>query len=129
MPVRVVDASAVAAVLFDEPEAADVEARVGEARLIAPSLLPYELASVCRKKCVRRPREREGLRNALARLHLLGVQSKPVAANSMFALALETDLSVYDAAYLWLALELGAPLVTLDSKLADAASALLGNRG
>ena len=126
MPVRVVDASAVAAVLFDEPEAEDVEARLRGSRLLAPNLLPYEIANVCWKKCLRRPRERTGLRAALARLAHLGVGLRPVSASSMVALALETKLSVYDAAYLWLALEIGAPLVTLDRRLADVVDPLAG---
>lgn len=124
MRVRVVDASAVAAILFDEPEAHAVEERVRDSRLVAPSLLPYELASVCSKKSRLRPVERDGLRSALARFNRLGVHLRSVSAPSLGALALETDLSVYDAAYLWLSLELGAPLVTLDGQLAEASSAL-----
>jgi predicted nucleic acid-binding protein len=37
------------------------------------------------------------------------------------ALALRYNLSAYDAAYLWLAAELKAPLATFDEKLAAAA--------
>ncbi len=36
------------------------------------------------------------------------------------------QLSAYDAAYLWLAAELKAPLATFDAKLAAAAQAHLG---
>lgn len=36
-------------------------------------------------------------------------------------LARRTGLSAYDASYLWLARHLGAELVTLDAKLANAA--------
>jgi predicted nucleic acid-binding protein len=36
------------------------------------------------------------------------------------ALAAKTGLTAYDASYLWLSQRLGAPLVTLDRKLARA---------
>jgi uncharacterized protein with PIN domain len=39
MAVKVVDASALAALLFGEPEAEAVAGRLGDARLAAPSLL------------------------------------------------------------------------------------------
>ena len=129
MPVRVADASAVAAVLFHEPEADEVESRLRGYRLSAPALLTYELANVCWKKSLRRPHERSGFRRALARLPQLGIHLTPVSASSMVTLALETDLSAYDASYLWLTLEMGAPLVTLDRKLANVARALLGRNG
>ena len=53
--VRVVDASAFAAILFGEPEAEEVVARLQGSRLAAPALLPYEIASVCLKKIRRHP--------------------------------------------------------------------------
>ena len=46
MPSVVVDASAIAAVLFGEPSADEVAERLGSAQLAAPSLLPYEIVSV-----------------------------------------------------------------------------------
>ena len=39
--------------------------------------------------------------------------------------ATATGLTAYDASYLWLARQLGAELVTLDSQLAKAEAALL----
>ena len=47
MAVRVVDASALAALLFGEPEAEAVAALIDESQLVAPSLLAFELANVC----------------------------------------------------------------------------------
>jgi len=46
LPVAVVDASAIAAILFGEPAADDIVERLGSSQLAAPSLLPYEIVSV-----------------------------------------------------------------------------------
>ena len=59
MVVEVVDASALAALLFGEPDADQVVARMGAARLVAPALLDFELANVCLIKLRRHPAQRE----------------------------------------------------------------------
>ena len=125
MSVTVVDASAVAAVLFDEPESEPILASVVGA-LIAPSLLPYELASVCTTKLARRPREAKII---LARYRLfakLEVDLVEPDWDTLPGMAYECALSAYDAAYLQLALAQDAPLVTLDARLAAAYDKITG---
>ena len=53
-------------------------------------------------------------------LRALSVQVKlvPIAPLELLQLARETDLTIYDAAYLQAARRLGYPLVTFDAKLA-----------
>jgi uncharacterized protein with PIN domain len=46
MAVKVVDASAVAALLFSEPEAEIVASALDGAELVAPTLLSFELTNV-----------------------------------------------------------------------------------
>ena len=119
MSVTVVDASAVAAVVFDEPEAAAIVAGAG-AKLIAPGLLRYEIASVCVTK-LRRDASRSAV--TLARYALLDEMAIELVEpdwRSLPRLADEWDLSAYDAAYLQLALAQAAPLITLDARLAEA---------
>ena len=53
--VTVVDAPAVAALLFNEPGSDDVAERLGHGRLVATSLMPYEVANVCVTKIRRYP--------------------------------------------------------------------------
>lgn len=120
--VRVVDASALAAVLFGEPDAERVIEEIGDHRLAAPALLPFEMASVCLKKIRRHPEQRAALVGALGRLPDLGVTEAPVDASQVVRLAERTKLSAYDAAYLWLMVELDTDLVTLDRRLATAAA-------
>jgi len=61
MAVKIVDASALAALLFGEPEAEAVVVRLGDGSLVAPALLGFEIASVCLKKLRRNPEQRNAL--------------------------------------------------------------------
>jgi hypothetical protein len=70
---------------------------------------------------MRRPDQRPGLL-AACRLRLrLGLEEIAVEHDKALELAAATGLTAYDASYLWLARELGAELVTLDRRLANAA--------
>ncbi len=121
MAVKVIDASAFAAILFGEPEAHEVAERLGGSRLVAPALLLFEVASVCLKKIRRHPERREQMLDAYARRKRIGVEEVEVTLDEVVTLAEQTDLTCYDAAYLWLATRLKADLVTLDKRLGGAA--------
>jgi predicted nucleic acid-binding protein len=120
--IKVVDASALAALVFGEPEAEAVAALLKGARLAAPSLLDFELANVCLVKMRRRPEQREALRAAFGLAQRLAVETVAVDHVAALDLAEARGLTTYDASYLWLARALGGELVTLDRKLAAAAS-------
>lgn len=119
MSVTVVDASAIAAVVFDEPEAAPVVSSIGES-IIAPSLLRYELASVCAVKLMRDPRHANTTLDRYRLLDLLEIVYAEPDWDTLPVLARQWELTAYDAAYLQLALARQAPLVTLDARLAAA---------
>ena len=56
MPTKiVVDVSAIAAVLFGEPEGSRVAEQLGDSSLVAPTLFSYEIANICWKKLRRYP--------------------------------------------------------------------------
>lgn len=119
MNVTVVDASAIAAVLFDEPEAAPVMASVGRS-LLAPGLLRYEMAGICATKLQREPKL---AKSTLRRYRLftgLDIEFAEPDWDALPLLARQWGLTAYDAAYLQLALKRRAPLVTLDVRLAKA---------
>lgn len=120
--VKVVDASAVAALLFAEPEAEAIVERLEGARLAAPALLDFELANVCLTKIRRQPNQREALFAAFRLAHRLNVESIAVDHAAALVLAEATGLTAYDASYLWLCRALRAELVTLDRKLAAASA-------
>ena len=125
MAVKVIDASAFAAILFGEPEAREVAERLGGSRLVAPALLPFEVASVCLKKIRRHPEIRQQMLDAYALRESVGVEEVEVTLDEVVTLAEQTSLTCYDAAYLWLATRLKADLVTLDERLGGAAEELL----
>jgi predicted nucleic acid-binding protein len=106
----VVDASALAAIAFNEPRAAEVADRLQGRRVAAPHLLRLEMANVAWKKIRRRPEQAVAIAESLA--DALGEDSRiafmDVDARDVLLIALGTQLSVYDASYLWLAGFLGA---------------------
>jgi predicted nucleic acid-binding protein len=120
MQVKVVDASALAALLFGEPEAESVAELLGDARLVAPALLGFELANVCLIKSRRHPEQQPALTAAFRLRHKLAVEEVTVDHDAALELAASTGLTAYDASYLWLTRQLGADLVTLDQQLARA---------
>lgn len=122
----VVDASAVAAIAFDEPEGPGLAAYLSGQTLIAPTILDYELANTAIKK-VRRKQGSLAEVTALLTLALrMPIQRLSVSGDEVFILAEETGLSAYDASYLWLARKRDIELVTLDHRLAEVTDALGG---
>ncbi len=116
----VVDASALAAVCFVEPDADTWARRLDGAALHAPRLLQYELFSVALKKCKARPEQARRVLEALTlaldeRQGITWIDPDPV---DVVLLARATGLTTYDATYLCLAGMLEADLVTRDAALA-----------
>jgi predicted nucleic acid-binding protein len=87
--IKVVDASRLAAIVFDEPDGDAVTEVIRDCELVAPSLLGYEMANICWIKVRRKPDEREALLSALRmpglprrhsmsiKMRLCGWQSRP----------------------------------------------------
>jgi predicted nucleic acid-binding protein len=118
----VVDASAIAAIVFNEPEAAQWVPRLEGAALFAPTLLRYELLSVAGKKCRHARDDSPRLIRALAlaldpRAGITWMDPDPA---DVVLMAIATGLTTYDASYLCLAGLLDADLVTADRALAAA---------
>lgn len=122
----VVDASALAALVFQEPEGDAIRLRLDGAEVFAPELLRYELANTAWKKVKRQPADAAKILTALS-LALddkSGLIWQDVDARDVVLLAHATGTTAYDASYLWLAASLGADLVTLDDRLAKAVDML-----
>ncbi len=120
----VVDASAVAAVVFGELGGDAVRHELRGQPLYAPSLINYELTHVAWKKLRRSPSGAEAILEALGAVVRLGVVHTQPDMVQVLALAAATGLTSYDASYLWVSKSLGLRLVTLDRELAKAAERL-----
>lgn len=125
--IKVIDTSAVAALLFGEPEGEQAAALMDNCELTAPPLLQFELANVCLIKCRRHPEQRDKLLSAFNLRKQLGIREIAVNQGEVVLLAEKTGLTAYDASYLWLARVLDAEIVTFDRKLREAA-ATVGTR-
>lgn len=120
MAAKVVDASAIGALVFAEPDAESMAERLQGADLFAPPLLPFELASICLKKMRLHPAQRDALLEAFSLAARLPITLVEVAHAEVVPLAERTALSTYDASYLWLTPRYGE-IVTLDKRLAATA--------
>lgn len=116
----VVDASALAAIAFDDDRAAAIAARLEGESLHAPSLFELEMTNATLARCRRAPGMAERFIAGLGHVLAMPIALHAVEPMEVLAMAADTGLTAYDAAYLWLSCELDAPLVTLDKKLAAA---------
>ncbi len=113
----VVDASAIGAMMFGEPEGPTLAAHLEGETLLAPALLDYELMNLAVKKARRRPDLIEAIAVSLVAALALRIDRVDVPGPDVFALAASSGLTAYDASYLWLARARDAELVTLDAAL------------
>lgn len=123
LPPVVVDCSTLAGFVFQESWHQLASERIEDKTLHAPYLLEVEMASVAAKK------HKLGFVDVavkgLLQFAQMNIELHRIDPVDTLDLALRYKLSAYDAAYLWLAAELKAPLVTFDEKLATAAQAHL----
>ena len=124
-PPIVVDCSVMVAALFEEEVRAQAISLMAGKKMYAPNLLDHELVHVAVKK-IRSGWPTASVRLALASYAAQAIELHETDPLEQFEIALRYDLSAYDAAYLWLAAALRAPLATFDQRLAEAAQAHLG---
>ncbi len=123
--IRIVDASAVGAVLFVERDADWVNEQTVGMDLVAPGLLSFEIGNICWKRMQRAESDFDSLMviwmawNTSSPVRF--IQPDPVQT---LRLAHETGLTFYDASYVRLAQEHAAELISLDAKLVRVARRL-----
>ncbi len=119
LPPLVVDCSILASLLFEETTQEQAALRIDGKTLHAPKLLQFEMVSVALKK------HKAGApyiaRKGLERLVDFKIETHEIDPTATLALTIRYNLSAYDAAYLWLAADIKAPLATFDEKLGRAA--------
>ncbi|MBI4591918.1 type II toxin-antitoxin system VapC family toxin [Candidatus Uhrbacteria bacterium] len=88
-----------------------------EIAIVAPTLLPFEVANDLKSACLRKRVDRKTGASLLEKFCDLGIRVVPVYVPEVFSLALANGLSFYDASYAWLAQSRGCQLMTHDKKL------------
>lgn len=120
-PRIVADATVLAAAVFGEDEQHQAVALLRGRALTAPHLVDYEMTSVALKKLRRERQPEDAVAASLDAYAALAIERHAVDPPAVLALAQRYRLTAYDAAYLWLAERLEAPLATFDASLARAA--------
>ena len=122
MAIRVVDASALGALVFGEPKAEKVAELLSDGPIVAPALVWFELASICLKKLKAHPQQKEAILKAFDYASRLAIEIVQVDHWAVIELASDKGITTYDASYVWLARQLRAELITLDGKMRKAVS-------
>ena len=116
----VVDASIAVQWFSEEPGTSEaIRIRTVDSVLVAPDIMPIEVANACWKKVRRGDMPAEDAAPAIANLLSFGLELVPSLAllPRGIRLAVELRHPVYDALYLALAVERGARLATADARL------------
>jgi predicted nucleic acid-binding protein len=117
----VVDASAVVAALVDGgPDGRWAESMLAGDVLAAPHLMPVEAANILRRALLARDLSADTAALAHGDLVQMRVEMFPYEPLAGRVWELRDTLTAYDGWYVALAESLGAPLVTLDRRLARA---------
>ncbi len=121
MNLRVVDASALVALLLDGgPTGRWVAEELAGAALMAPSLVGFEAANIIRRHELAGLVGSDQAAQAHADLLDLAIEHWPYELLAARAWQLRRNLSIYDAGYVALAELTGAILVTLDRRISGA---------
>ncbi len=120
----VIDASAIIAVIVDEPRKAGLIAATAGADLVAPESIPWEIGNAFSAMLKRR---RVTVEQAVRAVQIYGsIPIRLVSVDLADALRLSDHLGIYayDAYLLCCAQRMKAPLLSLDAALVSAAQAL-----
>lgn len=126
MKAAVVDASFVLSFLLPDERTLKIDEVFSqhldeEIVLVAPTLLPFEVANGLRSACLRKRIDQKTGASLLEKFCDLDIGLAPVYVPEVFALSIAKKLSTYDAAYAWLAHSRKCELMTHDKKLAKIA--------
>ncbi len=119
--VFVIDASYVLAYLLDENNTTIdtiFEKQIkGEIYFISPTLLKYEVGNTLRTKLMRKKIKKEEAKKLYRFFLAINIKEETLDFHDVLGLALEKNLSFYDASYLYLAKSKKINLLSLDHSL------------
>jgi len=117
----VVDASAVLAVILDEPEKAALVVETEGATLLAPGCLSWEIGNAFSAILKRKRIDFESVSKGLTIFEMIPIQEMEVSLVDAMALCNRHEIYAYDAYYLQLAKRSSLPLLTLDRRMVEVA--------
>ena len=117
----VVDASAVLAVILDEPEKSGLVSTTKNAVLVAPGCLSWEIGNAFSAILKRKKMKLELASKGLSIFEMIPIQKMAVSLSEALLLCSRYNIYAYDAYYLQLAKKSSIPLLTLDQRMADVA--------
>ena len=125
----VLDCSSVLAWFFEDERDADalrLMDALAAARAHVPSLWPYEIANAMLVAERRGRLKADSIADGMEAMEALDIVVEPgkTIERELVELARQNSLSVYDASYLALAIQLKIPLATRDAKLKRAAKSV-----
>ena len=129
MTSMVLDCSSVLAWFFEDERDADalrLMDALAAARAHVPSLWPYEIANAMLVAERRGRLKADSIADGMEAMEALDIVVEPgkTIERELVELARQNSLSVYDASYLALAIQLKIPLATRDAKLKRAAKSV-----
>ncbi len=120
----VADTSAIIAVINDEPERQAIIRYTVGAELVAPPSVHWEVGNAFSAMLKRRRISLDQAKQAIASYHRITFRYIDVSLEQALELSERLDIYAYDAYVLACALNLRLPLLTLDKRLANAATTL-----
>lgn len=117
MSVLVVDASVVAALLFNEPDADRIAERLTDATLVAPSTIRLDLDQLCLDRICKNHTTAENYLTALTLFDDMALTLIEQDHVDVVRYAFEHGVAINHAHYLCLRSSLATELVTLDNSL------------
>jgi len=118
----VVDASAVLAVILNEPEKAKIIGLTQGCSLISPGCLRWEIGNAFTVMLKRKRLTLEEAMRGLEIYAMIPIQEMDVSLHDAVQLSSRHNIYAYDAYYLELAKRNTSPLLTLDSRMAQVAN-------
>ncbi|GMO30186.1 MAG: type II toxin-antitoxin system VapC family toxin [Termitinemataceae bacterium] len=112
------DASAIMAVIIEEPEKEQVINITKNVTIVSPSMVPFEIANGLSKMTKRKIIDKNRMVNAFEFFNRIPIKIIETDIKKALEIAGDYNIYAYDAFYLESAKRLGLPLLTFDGNMA-----------
>jgi predicted nucleic acid-binding protein len=120
----IADANLFLSVLLNEPEKKRIIELTSQVDLLSPEVLPFEIGNALSAMYKRERLNLAQCREVLRLFLDIPVRLVTINLENALSIALENKIYAYDAYYLDIAMRLGNPLMTLDSRMMNVAQGM-----